>query len=72
MSRLVPIQELRYNLAPRLAVGSLVTPVYKYQGYISGQKLPRGSDNRHIVLEDRRRDQKHAENVPLIQDRPFQ
>ena len=71
MSSLTPIQELRYNLEPRLDVNSFVTPVYKYDGYMRGVRLPRGSDDRHIVLEDKRRDQKHAENNRLIMDRPF-
>ena len=72
MSSLIPIQELRYNLEPRLDVNSFVTPVYKYEGYRRSVILPRGSDNRAVVLEDRRRQQKHAENVSLILDRPFQ
>lgn len=72
MSSLTPIQELRYNLAPRLDVGSFVVPVYKYQGYLENRMMPRGSDSRHIVLENRRNHQKDAENVRLIQDRPFQ
>jgi hypothetical protein len=72
MSELTPIQELRYNLAPRLAVGGIPVPVYKYEGYMRNQMLPRGADPRHIKLENRRRQQKQAENVSLIQDRPLQ
>ena len=45
---------------------------YRFEGYMRGEKLPRGADGRHIVLENHRRNQKHAENVRLIQDRPFQ
>tara|TARA_R110000822_G_scaffold125402_3_gene260160 strand:+ start:596 stop:814 length:219 start_codon:yes stop_codon:yes gene_type:complete len=71
MSLLVPIQELRYNLNPRLEVNDFVTPIYRFQGYIENRMLPRGSDSRHIVLENRRAIQKDAENVRLIQDRPM-
>ena len=69
---LTPIQELRYNLKPRLEQNSLVVPIYKYQGYLENRMMPRGSDSRHIVLENRRNVQKDAENVRLIQDRPLQ
>ncbi len=69
---LIPIQELRYNLAPRLAVGGLAIPVYKYQGYLENRIMPRGADNRNAMLERRRMLTKDAENVRLIQDRPLQ
>jgi hypothetical protein len=72
MSLLVPIQELRYNLAPRLAVGDIAVPVYKYQGYLENRIMPRGADNRNAILERRRMLTKDAENVRLIQDRPLQ
>jgi len=71
MSSLIPIQELRYNLDPRLDVKSYVTPIYKYQGYIQNRMLPRGADDRNIMLENRRAIQKDAENVRLIMDRPM-
>ena len=69
---LTPIQELRYNLDPRLNHNNLVAPILKYQGYIQNRMLPRGSDSRHIVLEQRRAFSKDAENVRIIQDRPLQ
>ncbi len=72
MSMLIPIQELRYNLAPRLAVGGLPAPPYKYAGYLENRIMPRGADNRNAMLEQRRIITKDAENVRLIQDRPFQ
>lgn len=71
MSLLIPIQELRYNLAPRLAVGGIPVPSYKYMGYQENRIMPRGSDSRHQVLEQRRIITKDAENVRLIQDRPM-
>tara|TARA_R100000951_G_scaffold116460_1_gene128390 strand:+ start:6636 stop:6854 length:219 start_codon:yes stop_codon:yes gene_type:complete len=71
MSSLVPIQELRYNLDPRLDVGDFTTPIYKYQGYIQNRIMPRGADERNIMLENRRAVQKDAENVRLIMDRPM-
>ena len=71
MSSLIPIQELRYNLDPRLAVGDIAVPVYKYQGYMQNRMMPRGADDRNIILENRRAVQKDAENVRLIMDRPM-
>lgn len=72
MSRLTPIQELRYNLNPRLTVGSFPIPSYRYLGYFENKMLPRGADMRHLKLEERRQIQKHAEINRLILDRPFQ
>jgi hypothetical protein len=72
MTELTPIQELRYNLAPRLSVGDIAIPPYKYQGYIENRIMPRGVDSRNIKLEQRRQISKDAENVRLIQDRPLQ
>tara|TARA_R100000231_G_C5288673_1_gene153932 strand:+ start:25 stop:243 length:219 start_codon:yes stop_codon:yes gene_type:complete len=71
MSFLTPIQELRYNLNPRLDQNDFVAPIYKYQGYIENRMLPRGADPRNIQLEQRRAVQKDAENVRLIMDRPL-
>ena len=72
MSELTPIEERRWNNGIRSNQSRLVVPIYRYEGYMRGVKLPRGSDARHIVLENRRRETKHGENVRLIQDRPFQ
>ena len=72
MSELIPIQWLRYNLGIRNSQGGLVSGVYKYQGYIQDKIMPRGADPRHIELEKRRREQKVADNVSIIQDRPLQ
>ena len=63
---------MRYDQGLRTGQGSFPKPVYKYEAYMRGQMLPRGADGRHIELEARRREQKHAENVRLIHDRPFQ
>ncbi len=62
---------MRYDQGLRMGQGSIVSPSYKYEGYMRGKMLPRGSDGRHVELENRRREQKHAENVRLIHDRPF-
>tara|TARA_R110001599_G_scaffold153313_2_gene338505 strand:- start:169 stop:384 length:216 start_codon:yes stop_codon:yes gene_type:complete len=69
---LTPIQELRYNLKPRVGQGGIPVPPYKYQGYAENRIMPRGSDSRHQKLEQRRMITKDAENVRLIQDRPLQ
>jgi len=69
---LTPIQELRYNLNPRLNQNNLIAPILKYQGYFENRMMPRGSDSRNVMLEQRRAISKDAENVRIIQDRPLQ
>ena len=69
---LEPIQLMRYDTQPRLDVNDFVTPIYRYEGYVRNEVLPRGSDARHQVLESRRQMQKVAETNRLILDRPFQ
>jgi hypothetical protein len=69
---LVPIQERRYNLAPRLAVNDFVVPIYRYEGYMTQSIMPRGMDERHQKLEQRRMITKAGEVNRLILDRPYQ
>ena len=69
---LEPIQWRRYNTEPRLDVNNFVTPIYKYEGYVQNQILPRGMDARHQRLEERRQLTKAGETNRLILDRPFQ
>jgi len=69
---LEPIQWMRYDTRPRLDINDLVTPIYKYTGYVEQAILPRGMDARHQVLEERRQISKAGEVNRLILDRPFQ
>ena len=69
---LEPIQWMRYNQAPRLSVSDLVVPIYRYEGYVRNQILPRGMDERHQRIEERRQLTKAGEVNRLILDSPFQ
>lgn len=69
---LEPIQWERYNQEPRLDINDMVIPIYRYHGYLKNQKMPRGSDERNVKLEERRNNQKQADNNRLILDRPLQ
>tara|TARA_Y100001937_G_C6929310_1_gene245284 strand:+ start:58 stop:273 length:216 start_codon:yes stop_codon:yes gene_type:complete len=69
---LEPIQWMRYDTRPRLAVGSIVTPIYKYTGYVEQAILPRGMDARNQALEGRRMISKAGDVNRLILDRPYQ
>jgi len=69
---LEPIQWKRYDLNPRLDINSMVTPIYRYQGYVENEILPRGMSSRNIRLEERRMLTKAGEINRLILDRPFQ
>jgi hypothetical protein len=72
MSSLEPIQWRRYDQSPRTDINDLVTPIYRYTGYVEQAILPRGMDARHQRLEGRRMLSKSAEINRLILDRPFQ
>ena len=69
---LEPIQWRRYDTQPRLDVNDFVIPIYRYEGYVRNQILPRGMDERHQRLEERRQLTKAGEVNRLILDRPFQ
>ena len=69
---LEPIQWRRYNQEPRLDVNDFVIPIYRYEGYVRNQILPRGMDERHQRLEERQQLTKAGEVNRLILDRPFQ
>tara|TARA_R100000951_G_C2598629_1_gene167456 strand:+ start:698 stop:913 length:216 start_codon:yes stop_codon:yes gene_type:complete len=69
---LEPIQWERYNQEPRLEINDFVIPIYRYHGYLKNRMMARGSDERHVELENRRNHQKQADNNRLILDRPLQ
>jgi len=69
---LEPIQWERYNQDPRLEINELVIPIYRYHGYLKNMKMARGVDERNVELENRRNNQKQADNNRLILDRPLQ
>jgi hypothetical protein len=67
------IRRMGTDTAGIVSNASANVPIYKYQGHMDGvvRRFPRGSDSRHRKLERRRQKQLHAENVPIIMDRPL-
>jgi hypothetical protein len=56
------------------SIGKPVVPIYKQNHLLQPdwEHIQRGSDDRHIELENRRQQQFKANSVRLIHDRPLQ